>query len=61
MKNNTWLEFGIMLGIWTLLNQIIDALTLKLGYLEFSSMWAGVVALLLIGSVIEVVRWWRNR
>ena len=61
MKNNTWLEFGIMLGIWTLLNQIIDALTLKLGYLEFSSMWAGVVALLLVGSAIEVVRWWRNR
>ena len=61
MKNNSWLEFGIVLGIWTLFNQIIDALTLKLGYLEFSSMWAGVVALLLIGSVIEVVRWWRNR
>jgi hypothetical protein len=61
MKNNSWLEFGIMLGIWTMLNQVIDALTLKLGYLEFSSMWAGVVTLLLIGSAIEAVRWWRNR
>ncbi len=61
MKNNSWLEFGIMLGIWTTLNQVIDAFTLKLGYLEFPSMWAGVITLLLIGSIIEIVRWWRNR
>ncbi len=61
MKNNSWLEFGIMLGIWTTLNQVIDVFTLKLGYLDFFSMWAGVITLLLIGSVIEIVRWWRNR
>ncbi len=61
MKYNTWIEFGIILGIWTLFNQVIDAFTLQLGYLEFPSMWAGVVSILLIGSVIEIVRWWRNR
>lgn len=59
--DNSFIQFGVMLGIWTLLNQIVDALTFKHGYVEFSAMWAGVVALLIVGFGIYTARMWRNR
>lgn len=54
--NNNFIEFGIMLGFWVASNQLIDAFTLKYGYLQFSSMWAGVVAVLLVGLGIAAYR-----
>ena len=54
--DNDFISFGIMLGIWVGINQLIDSLTLKLGYLEFSSMWAGVVSVLLVGLGIALYR-----
>lgn len=54
--NNSFIDFGIVLGIWVAGNQLLDAFTLKQGYVEFSSMWAGVVALLLVGLGIAAYR-----
>ena len=45
-----------MLGIWVTVNQIADSFIFKLGYMEFSSMWAGVVAVLLVGLGIAAYR-----
>lgn len=54
--NNSFIDFGIMLGIWVAFNQLIDAFTLKLGYLEFASMWVGVMAVLIVGLGIAIYR-----
>lgn len=54
--DNNFIEFGIMLGIWVTVNQIADSFIFKLGYMEFSSMWAGVVAVLLVGLGIAAYR-----
>lgn len=54
--NNSYIDFGIMLGIWVAGTQLVDAFTLNLGYLKFSSMWAGVVALLVVGLGIAFYR-----
>lgn len=54
--DNNFIEFGIMLGIWVAANQLIDSTILKLGYMEFPSMWAGVVAVLLVGLGIAAYR-----
>ena len=54
--NNSFIDFGIAIGIWVAGNQLIDAFTLKHGYLEFSSMWFGVVAVLIVGLCIALYR-----
>ena len=54
--DNNFIEFGIMLGFWVAANQFIDAFTLKYGYLEFSSMWFGVLAVLIVGLCIAIYR-----
>ena len=54
--DNDFTGFGIMLGFWVAGNQLIDAFTLKHGYLEFSSMWFGVVAVLIVGLCIALYR-----
>ena len=54
--NNSFIDYGIMLGIWVAINQIADSFIFKLGYLEFSSMWFGVVAVLLVGLGIAAYR-----
>ena len=54
--DNTFIEFGIMLGIWVAVNQIVDSTILKIGYMEFPSMWAGVVSVLLVGLGIAAYR-----
>jgi uncharacterized membrane protein len=54
--DNNFIEFGIMLGFWVAANQLIDTFTLKLGHMEFPSMWAGVVAVLLVGLGIAAYR-----
>lgn len=54
--DSTYINFGLMLGIWVALNQIADTYITKIGYLEFASMWAGVVSLLLVGLGIAFYR-----
>ena len=54
--NNSFIDYGIMLGIWVAINQIADSFIFKLGYLEFSSMWFGVVAVLIVGLCIAAYR-----
>lgn len=54
--DNSFIEFGLMLGIWVAVNQIADSFIFKLGYLEFPSMWAGVVSVLLVGLGIAAYR-----
>lgn len=54
--DNTYINFGVMLGIWVALSQIADTYINKLGYLEFTSMWAGVATLFLVGFGIAFYR-----
>lgn len=54
--DNSYTDFGISFGIFVAGSQILDFFTLKLGYVEFASMWAGVVAVLLVGFGIAVYR-----
>ena len=54
--DNTFIEFGLMLGIWVAVNQVVDLTILKIGYMEFPSMWAGVVSVLLVGLGIAAYR-----
>lgn len=53
---NSFIDFGLVLGVFTLFNQIFDVLVFKTGYIEYPSLWAGVTSVLLVGLGIEVYK-----
>lgn len=52
--NNRYIAFGLTLGLWVAINQLIDKLVTNVGHIEFSTLWAIVVAFLLVGTVIAI-------